>query len=139
MFDFGCSFSLVTAKDRRKCRGSVIDLNTDGSYLLVSPGLVTMVGSSKRSPQTPRGVQRDGGEGVGEGGGGWGASCWRTPPLGDSVSCHWGPVEGTAYKSTSRSCFEDVCNVCVMSYVTIHKYEIDLSVISVCRVCSCSG
>lgn len=53
-----------------------------------------MVGSSKRSPQTPRGVRRDGGGGAG--GGDWGGSCWRTPPLGDSVSCHWAPVEGTA-------------------------------------------
>lgn len=80
-------------------KGSVIDLNTDSSYLLVSPGLETMVGSSKRSPQTPRGVRRDGGEGEGEGGGGWGGSCWHTPPLGDSVSCHWAPDEGTANKS----------------------------------------
>ena len=55
-----------------------------------------MVGFSRRSPQTPHGVQRDGAEGegeeVGEGGGGWGESCWRTPPLGDSWLCHWAPV-----------------------------------------------
>ncbi len=77
MFDFGCSFSLVTAKDRQKCQGSVTDLNADGSYLLLSPGRETMVGSSKRSPQTRRGARRDGGEGEGEGGGGggWGGSC----------------------------------------------------------------
>ena len=99
MFDFGCSFSLVTAKDRRKHGGSVIDLNTDSSHLLLSPGQETMVGSSKRSPQTPRGARRDGDEGEGEGeeGGGWAGSCWHTPPLGDSVTCHWAPVEGKDY------------------------------------------
>lgn len=65
-----------------------------------------MVGSSKRSPQTRRGARHDGGEGEGVGGGvgggGWGGSCWRTPPPGDSVSCHWAPVGGTASKTTSR-------------------------------------
>lgn len=96
MFDFGCSFSLVTAKERRKCQGSVIDLNTDGFYLLVSPGWEAVVSSSKRSPQIPLGARRDGVEGVGEGGGGWGGWCWRTPPLDDSVSRHWAPAEGTA-------------------------------------------
>lgn len=104
MFDFGCSFSLVTTKDQGTRQGSVTDLNTDSSYLLMSPGLETMVDSSKRSPQTRRGARHDGGEGGGEGedGGGWGGSCWHTPPPGDSVSCHWAPVEGTANKSTSR-------------------------------------
>lgn len=74
------------------------------SDLLLSPGLETKIGSSKRSPGTRRDVQRDvvGGEdeGGGEGGGGWGESCWRTPPLGDSVSCRWAPVEGK-HNSTS--------------------------------------
>lgn len=78
----------MTAKEGQKCQGSVTELNPDSSYLLLSPGLETTAGSSKQSPQTPRGVQCDGGEG----GGGWGESCWRTPPLGDSVSCHWAPV-----------------------------------------------
>lgn len=96
VFNFGCSFSLVTAKGGQKCQRSVIDFNTDSSYLLVSPGLV---GSSKRSPQTHRGVRRGGDEG--EGGGGWGGSCWRMPHLGDSVPCHWAPVEGMAKKTTS--------------------------------------
>ena len=113
VFDFGCSFSLVTAKGpTENAKGSVIDLNTDSSYLLVSPGLEMMVGSSRRSPQTRRGARRDGGEGEGqgegegegedEGGGGWGGWCWRTPPLGDSLSCRWAPVEGTTNKTTSR-------------------------------------
>lgn len=31
VFDFGCSFSLVTAKGGQKRQGSVNDLNTDGS------------------------------------------------------------------------------------------------------------
>ena len=101
VFDFGCSFSLVTAKERRKRQGSVIDLNTDSFYLLVSPGQGTSVGSSRRSPQTPRGVRGDGGEGAD--GGGWGGWCWRTPPLGDSVSCHWAPAEGTANTSASKN------------------------------------
>lgn len=60
------------------------------------------VGSSRRSPQTHHGAQRDGdggvgvgvGEGGGEGGGGWAGWCWRTPPLGDSVSCRWVPGGG---------------------------------------------
>lgn len=90
VFDFGCSFSLVTAKGRQKYKGSVINLNTDGSYLLLSPGLETVVGPSKQSPQTLRDVQCDGGED--EGGGGLGELCGRTPPLGDSASCHWDPV-----------------------------------------------
>lgn len=85
-------------------------ISTQTAYLLVSPGLETMVGSSRRSPQTRRGARRDGvegegqgeGEGEDEGGGGWGGWCWRTPPLGDSLSCRWAPVEGTTNKTTSR-------------------------------------
>lgn len=111
VFNFGCSFSLVTAKGGQKCdkKRSVTDLNTDSSYLLVSPGLVS---SSKRSPRTRRGVRRGGGEaeaegeGGGEGedegedGGGWGGSCWRTPPPGDSLLCRLAPVEAKQKKKT---------------------------------------
>lgn len=107
VFNFGCSFSLVTAKGGQKCdkKRSVTDLNTDSSYLLVSPGLVS---SSKRSPRTRRGARRGGGEAEAEGGGegedegedgdGWGGSCWRTPPPGDSLLCHLAPVEAKQKK-----------------------------------------
>lgn len=68
-----------------------------------------MVGFSKRSPQIPHGVPHVGGEDEGEGGyegegrGGWGESCWRTPLLGDFVSCHWAPVESKAKQRRSTS------------------------------------
>lgn len=101
VFGFGCSCSLVTAWGKTGERQtSATDLDTDGSYLSAWPGLA---GSSKRSPQTRHGVRDDGGEGGGEGGGGWGGLCWRTPPPGDSVPCHWAPVEGRAKMSASRS------------------------------------
>lgn len=69
------------------------------SFVVTRTG--TEVGSSKQSPQTRHDVRRDGGGDGGEGGGGWGELCWRTPPLGESVSCRWAPVEGK-HNSTLR-------------------------------------
>lgn len=102
MFNFGCSFSLVTVKDKQKRVRSVCDLSTNSSYLFLSPGPDSRDGSNRRSPRTPRGVQNGVGESEDEGGGGSGESCWHKPPPGDSLSFLWDPVRDGTDKTTSR-------------------------------------
>lgn len=70
---------------------------------------------SKRSPQIPRGARRDGGGGAGDDG--WGGSCWRRRPLGDSLMCRWVPVKSRTKRRRESISVHEVTGLCHGTFI----------------------